>query len=108
MSHAIFVSDFPDLCYMLLVPRKAASAAGSEAGMDCGTAPAKRARLNPCGESLLRRMVARPRAPAPTADSERKAAPILQLGFARKPLKRADSVEERNLEFASPGFEFPS
>ena len=49
-------------------PKRPASAAGSEAGMDCGTAPAKRARLNPCGESLLRRMVARPRAPAPTAE----------------------------------------
>ena len=37
-------------------------------GMDCGTALAKQARLNPCGEALRRRVFARPRAPAPAAE----------------------------------------
>jgi len=45
LSHAIFVSDFHDRCYSCSwFPKKAASAAGSEAGMDCGTALVKQAR----------------------------------------------------------------
>ena len=52
---------------LFLVPKKAAIAAGSEAGMDCGTALAKQARLNPHGEALRRRVFAPPRAPAPAA-----------------------------------------
>jgi len=50
-----------------LVPQKAASAAGSEAGVDCGTALAKQARLRPCGEALRGRIFAGGRAPAPAA-----------------------------------------
>jgi len=53
--------------YLLLVPQKAASAAGSEAGVDCGTALAKQARLRPCGEALRGRIFAGGRAPAPAA-----------------------------------------
>ena len=65
---AIWFSDFPDLCYSYSwFPKKVASAAGSEAGMDCGTALAKQARLNPCGEALRGRF-ARPRVPALAAE----------------------------------------
>jgi hypothetical protein len=69
LSHAIFVSDFPDLCYTCSwFPKRPASEAGSEAGMDCRTALAKQARLHPCGEALRRRVFACPRAPAPAAE----------------------------------------
>ncbi|HME83331.1 MAG TPA: acylphosphatase [Roseiarcus sp.] len=95
---------------LLLVPQKAASAAGSEARMDCGTALAEQARLHPCGEALRRRSFARRRAPAPAA------------GFARKPLKSHDSRKKEawislplalnflpnDLDFPSPGFANPS
>src|SRR5271165_7540913 len=99
------------ICAMLLlVPQKAASAAGSEARMDCGTALAEQARLHPCGEALRRRSFARRRAPAPAA------------GFARKPLKSPDSRKKEawislplalnflpnDLDFPSPGFANPS
>jgi len=68
LSRAILVSDFQDLCYRCSwFPKKAASAAGSEAGMDCGTALAKQARLHPYREALRRRIFARPRAPTPAA-----------------------------------------
>ena len=40
----------------------------SEAGMDCGTALAKQARLSPYREALRRRIFARPRALAPAAE----------------------------------------
>ena len=44
--------------------------------MDCGTALAKQARLNPSGGALRRRVFARPRAPSrlPRGDLKRKAA----------------------------------
>src|SRR5271166_6680557 len=76
---------------MLLVPKKGRERGQSEAGMDCGTAPATRARLNPYGEALWRRVFARPRAPAPAAEgrfAEKSASPF---GFARKPSKSPDS-----------------
>jgi hypothetical protein len=47
--------------------QKGRCAAGSEKGMDLGTALAQQARLNPCGEALGRRLLTRPRAPAPAA-----------------------------------------
>ena len=59
---------FKSVLSLILVPRRVASAAGSEAGMDCGTALAKQARLRPCGEALRRRVFARPRAPASAAE----------------------------------------
>ncbi len=100
---------------------KAASAAGSEAGM-CGTALATRARLNPYGEALRRRIFACPRAPAPAAEGRVGEKSGSQFGFARKPLKRPDSRKKEawislplalnflpnDLEFPSPGFGNPS
>ncbi len=58
--------------------------------MDCGTALAKQARLNPCDEAL-RRVFARPRAPAPAAAGRVGEKSGSQFGVARKPLKRLDS-----------------
>ncbi len=65
--------------------------------MDCGTALAKQARLSPNGEALRRRAFARPRA-------LRWAAEV----FAPQALEKARFTEERSLDFASLGFEFPS
>jgi hypothetical protein len=107
---------------LLLVPQKAASAAGSEAGMDCGTALAKQARLHPYGEALRRRIFARPRAPAPAAEGRVGEKSGSQSGFGRKPLKSLDSWKKeawislplalnflpKDLDFPSPGFENPS
>src|SRR5271157_652653 len=94
LSHAILVSDFQDSCYHCSRFPKRPRAAGSEAGMDCGTALAKQARHHPCGEALRRRVVARPRAPAPAAEGrvgEKSGSQSSQFGFARKPLNSLDS-----------------
>src|SRR5208282_1785717 len=107
---------------MLLVPQKAASAAGSEAGMDCGTALAKEARLSPYREALRRRVLARPRALAPADEGRVGEKSGSQFGFARKPLKSLDSRKKEawnslpmaldflpnDLDFPSPGFGNPS
>ncbi len=107
---------------LLLVPKKAASAAGSEAGMDCGTALAKQARLHPYREALRRRILARPRAPTPAAAGRVGEKSGSQFGVARKPLKRLDSRKKEawislplalnflpnDLDFPSPGFANPS
>jgi hypothetical protein len=69
LSGAIFISDSQDVCYAALDSQKAASAAGSEAGMDCGTALCEAGPLNPYGEALLRCVFARPCAPAPAAEA---------------------------------------
>ncbi len=90
--------------------------------MDCGTALAKQARLHPYREAFGRRLFARPRAPAPTAEGRvaEKSGP--QFGFARKPLKRPDSWKKEawislplalnflpnDLDFPSRGFGNPS
>jgi len=90
--------------------------------MDCGTALAKEARLNPYGEALRRRIFACPRAPAPAAEGRVGEKSGSQVGFARKPLKRPDSRKKEawislplalnflpnDLDFPSPGFGNPS
>jgi len=104
------------ICAMLLsFPQNAASAAGSEAGMDCGTALAEQARLNRHGEVLRgasSNVQARWRRP-PRGESER---------FTRKPLNSLDSRKKEawislplalnflpsDLDFPSPGFANPS
>ncbi len=85
---------------MVLVPQKAASAAGSEAGMDCGTALAKQARLNPHGEALLGSTSRRP----PRGESERKSGS--QFGFARKPLNNPDSRKKEIWISLPPALDF--
>jgi|SRR5271165_1303106 len=98
---------------LFLVPQKAASAAGSEAGMDCGTALAKQALLvtRRCGGASSH--VHARRRPPPRGESER---------LARKPLKSLDSRKKEawnllplalnflpnDLDFPSPGFANPS
>ena len=121
-----------DLCFrfsrsvlsLLLVPQKAASAAGGEVGMDCGTALAKQARLSPYREALRRRTFARRRAPRAAAEGRvaEKRLAISQFGSAPKALKRLDSRKKEtwssfplalnflpnDLDFPSPGFGNPS
>src|SRR5271157_2283260 len=90
--------------------------------MDCGTALAKQARLNPCDEALRRCVFARPRAPAPAAEGRFGEKSGSQFGFARKPLNSLDSRKKEawislplalnflpnDLDFPSPGFANPS
>src|SRR5271157_5057520 len=90
--------------------------------MDCGTALAKQARLNPCDEALRRCVFARPRAPAPAAEGRFGEKSGSQFGFARKPLNSLDSRKKEawislplalnflpnDLDFPSPGFGNPS
>ena len=90
--------------------------------MDCGTARATRAQLNPYGEALRRRAFARPHAPAPAAEGRFGEKSGLQFGFARKPLKSPVSRKKEawislplalnflpnDLDFPSPGFANPS
>jgi hypothetical protein len=79
--------------------------------MDCGTALAKQARLNPYGEALRRPVFARPRAPAPAAVE--KSGP--RFGFACKPLNNLDPRKKEAwnslplvLIFLPNDLEFPS
>ncbi len=90
--------------------------------MDCGTALANQARLNPYGEALQGRAFARPRAPAPAAEGESERKSGSKFGFARKPLKSPDSRKKEtwillplalvflpnDLDFSSPDFANPS
>jgi len=85
------------------------------------TALAKRARLNPYGEALRRRIFARPRASAGRRGSSAEKSGS-QFGFAHKPLKSLDSRKKEawislplalnflpnDLDFPSPGFANPS
>ena len=137
LSGAIFVSDYPDLCYAALDSQKAASAAGSEASMDCGTAPAKQGRSilmarRCCGACL--HVPARRRRP-PRRDLERKAVRdvttkpsvrgegvdegggrarrmfppgLLPVRIGDKSLKGLDSRKEARFGFRSAGFGFRS
>jgi len=82
------------ICAIAALGSQKGREAGSEAGMDCGTALAKRARLRPCGEALRRRVFARPLAPVPA----RRGA---EGGFARKPLKSPDSRKKET--WSAPG-----
>jgi hypothetical protein len=72
-----------------------------------GTAPAKQARLRPCDEALQRGALARPRAGGGRggSTSERKR---LAIWIHPQLIEKARFVEERSLDFASPGFDFPS
>ncbi len=95
-----------------LISPKAARAARSEAGMDCGTALAEQARLNRYGEALrgASSLVHARRRPPPRGETE---------GSARKPLNSLESRKEeawislpvaliflpKDLDFPSRGFE---
>ena len=101
LSRAIFVSDFPDLCYSCSwFPKKAASAAGSEAGMDCATALAKRA----CGEALRWRVFARPRAPALAAEGNCQAGLGRMLQRTKAALSSRVAIGRRETPVFQTGF----
>jgi hypothetical protein len=78
---------------LVLLAKKAASAAESEAGMDCGTALA----------AAHLRTSTRAGAEGPSR-REKRLAIWIRLQAPEKPR----FAEEGDLEFASPGFEFPS
>ncbi len=76
-------------------PKRPHEAAGSEAGMDCGTALAKRPQLNPYGKASRRVFASEP---------ERKSG--FQCGVARKSLKRLDSRKEKAWILLPPALNF--
>src|SRR5271165_5849980 len=81
---------FKTYAIVVLGSQKAADAAGSEAGMDFGTALARQAWVNPYGEALRRRVFAPPGADA-VAEGRIGEKSSSQSGVARKPLKSPDS-----------------
>jgi hypothetical protein len=108
LSQAISVSDFHDPCYRCSwFPKKAASAAGSEAGMDCGTALAKPARLRPCDECRSEAS-SHEQAPAAAVEGRTRREKRRASWIRPQALEKSRFAEEKSLDFASPGFDFPS
>ena len=107
-----------DLCFrfprsvlsLLLVSQKAASVAGSEAGVDCGTALAKQARLDltarPCGGASSH-VHARPRRPSRAIRREKRLA-MLSPEVGDNPLINLDFRKENGFGFRSVQLGFPS
>jgi hypothetical protein len=107
LSHAIFVSDFQDLCYSCswFPKRPRARPEATRARIAGRLLRSRRGSIvlaRCCGGASF----ARPRAPVPAAEGRVGEKSGSQFGFARKPLKSPDSRKKETWNSLPPALDF--